>query len=86
MHLYYRTIEIFDLETLDGKLCHDNFPIEVDGAVGGWVGGHPLVCGGTSNAPGLYHDECFIIGDNDNVAVTMNLARGNAASVVCCRP
>ena len=60
MHLYYRTIEIFDLETLDGKVCHDNFPIEVRGAVGGFLSqSHPLVCGGYN------HDECFIIGGND---------------------
>ena len=45
VHLYCRTIELFDVVAENGKVCNDNFPIEVYGAVGGFLN-HPLVCGG----------------------------------------
>ena len=75
MHLYYRTIELFDVVAENGTVYNDNFPIQVRGAVGGFLN-HPLVCGGQSVS---YTDQCYLIGDNDHVAVTMTEKRGFAA-------
>ena len=73
-------MELFDVVAENGKVCNDNFPIEVDGAVGGFLS-HPLVCGGR-DSDDSYTDQCYLIGDNDPVAVTMTEKRGYAASVV----
>ena len=74
-------MELFDVVAENGTVCNDNFPIEVRGAVGGFLSqSHPLVCGGYG--ADSYKDQCYLIGDNDPVAVTMTEKRAYAASVV----
>ena len=43
------------------KTCSDlpNFPSEIDGAVGGWLLGTPIVCGGGNGSVYGYSDKCY---------------------------
>ena len=59
------TTEVIDLANAD-HVCSGlpDYPMKLDGAMGGLIGGHfPVVCGGLDY--GTYHDECFVIGKPD---------------------
>ena len=69
-------VEILDLETNTGKRC-PNYALKVSAATGGLIGSSPLICGGEPTT-----DACYIIGQQETVAVTMTTPRDHAASIV----
>ena len=68
---------MIDLETNTGKRC-PNYPLKVYDATGGLIGSSPLICGGEYPTT----DACYIIGQQETVAVTMTTPRNSAASIV----
>ena len=70
-------VEIIDLETNTAKRC-PKYPLKVAGATGGLIGSSPLICGGSSPRTAA----CYIIGQQETVAVTMTTPRSDAASIV----
>ena len=66
----------------NGTECQDVFfPIEVYGAVGGLLNKKALICGGILSFWD-YSDGCYVIGEGNDVVVTMTEKRLYAASVV----
>ena len=70
--------EIIDLEN-ENSVCEDlsNAPYVMSLGTGGFVNGHPLICGGFDGNKQL--NICFVLGQND--ILTLEYARSIAASI-----
>ena len=61
-----------------------DYPNELSGAFGGFIGTHPVICGGgnTNTVPRNISDECYVITEKTaNHVGTMTTKRFVAASV-----
>ena len=79
--------EIVDLTIKGGNKCKNwpDFPISVNGAVGGLIGNTVLICGGHRHGNGnkTYVDACHSLTSQKATLVThMSIGRDNAASIV----
>ena len=72
-----RTTEIFDLVNENESCFAPDFPMELYGAVGGFVGGQDIICGGGD--PPI--NKCFDITNGKEVSFSLKKARRDAISV-----